>query len=205
VLGILTDAASIPPKVPEPVRHQRRVDGSAGNRPMAEPSLNSPGVVPLVGEGVAAGVPQHVRVGLELQASASGGRPALADEDKGRIYLPSVERLAHLIAKRNPPDSIGAERNLLSQTQTHAVRLGTSAASELIPRLSKHRLIRVAPTLAELGLDGMKLIKKLLFCNKFHDNSWRSIDEPDAKSGQFASAIRQVTRQRRSRSASLRP
>jgi hypothetical protein len=106
-------------------------------------------------------------------------RPALADEDKGRIYLPSVERLAHLIAKRNPPDSIGAEPNLLSQTQTHAVRLGTSAASELIPRLSKHRLIRLAPTLAELGLDGMKLIKKMLFLNKFRCNH-----EPVGKSQQ---------------------
>jgi hypothetical protein len=44
------------------------------------------------------------------------------------------------------------------------------------------------------------LVKKLLFCNKFHDNqadvlSCRSIDEPNAhaKAGQFVSAIRQVT------------
>jgi hypothetical protein len=64
---------------------------------MAEPALDRPGVVPLVGEGVAAGVPQHVRVGLELKAGASGRsldhpgeagrgerRAALADEDEGR-------------------------------------------------------------------------------------------------------------------------
>ena len=35
---------------------------------MAEPSLDRPGVVTLVGKGVAAGVAQHVRVGLELEA-----------------------------------------------------------------------------------------------------------------------------------------
>jgi hypothetical protein len=44
----------------------------------------------------------------------------------------------------------------------------------------------------------LELIKKLMFCNKFHDNqadvlSCRSIDEPNAKAGQFVSAIRQVT------------
>jgi hypothetical protein len=40
---------------------------------MAEPALDRPGVVPLIGKGVAAGVPQHVRVRLELQAGADGG------------------------------------------------------------------------------------------------------------------------------------
>jgi hypothetical protein len=54
----------IPPEVLEPVRRQRRVDRGAGDRPMAEPALDRPGVVPLVGEGVTAGVPQHVRVRL---------------------------------------------------------------------------------------------------------------------------------------------
>ena len=64
---------------------------------MPPPALDRPGVVPLVGEGVAAGVAQHVGVRLQLQAPAgcgaldhpgeagSGeGRPALADEDEGR-------------------------------------------------------------------------------------------------------------------------
>jgi hypothetical protein len=64
---------------------------------MAEPALNSPGVVPLVGKSVAAGVAQHVRVGLQLQAGTGGSpldhsgeagrgerRPAVADEDEGR-------------------------------------------------------------------------------------------------------------------------
>jgi hypothetical protein len=36
---------SIPPKVLEPVRRQRRVDGRAGDRPMPKPVLDRPGVV----------------------------------------------------------------------------------------------------------------------------------------------------------------
>ena len=36
---------------------------------MPEPALDRPGVVALVGEGVAAGVPQHVGMGLEFQPS----------------------------------------------------------------------------------------------------------------------------------------
>jgi hypothetical protein len=39
---------------------------------MAEPALYRPGVVALVGEGVAVGVTEHVRVRLKLQAGTSG-------------------------------------------------------------------------------------------------------------------------------------
>jgi hypothetical protein len=53
-------AASIPPEVLEPVRRPRRVDGRAGDRAMSEPALDRPGVVPLVGQRVAAGMAQHV-------------------------------------------------------------------------------------------------------------------------------------------------
>ena len=60
---------SIPPEVLEPVRRQRRVDRGAGDRPMPEPSLGCPCVVALVGEGVAAGVAQHVRMRLEIEAA----------------------------------------------------------------------------------------------------------------------------------------
>jgi hypothetical protein len=62
---------------------------------MGEPSLDRTGVVAPIGEGVAAGVAQHVRVRFELKASAGRGpldhageagrgewRPAFADEDK---------------------------------------------------------------------------------------------------------------------------
>jgi hypothetical protein len=38
---------------------------------MAKPALDRPGVVPLIREGVTAGVAEHVRVRLDLQASAS--------------------------------------------------------------------------------------------------------------------------------------
>ena len=40
---------------------------------MAEPSLDRPGVVAPVGERIAAGVAQHVRMDLEFEARAGGG------------------------------------------------------------------------------------------------------------------------------------
>jgi hypothetical protein len=69
--------------------------------------------VALVGEGVPAGVPQHVRVGLQLQAGAGGGAPdhageagcgergaALADEDerRNRALAPEPAKGAELVA-----------------------------------------------------------------------------------------------------------
>ena len=65
---------------------------------MAEPSLDRPGVMPLVGEGLAAGVTKHVRMRLQFETKPSACRPlnhprkagsrerraALADEDERR-------------------------------------------------------------------------------------------------------------------------
>jgi hypothetical protein len=62
-----------PPEFLEPVRRQGRVDRRARNRSVAEPSLDRPCVVALVGERVAAGVTEHVRMRLELEAGAGGG------------------------------------------------------------------------------------------------------------------------------------
>jgi hypothetical protein len=80
-----------------PVRRQGRVDRSARDRSMAEPSLDCPGVVPLVGERVPAGMAEHVRVRLQLEAGTRGStldhpgeagrrerRSPLADKDKRR-------------------------------------------------------------------------------------------------------------------------
>jgi hypothetical protein len=39
---------------------------------MTEPPLDRPGVVPLVGERVAAGMAKHMRMGLQLEAGADG-------------------------------------------------------------------------------------------------------------------------------------
>jgi hypothetical protein len=61
-----TAMCSLPPKVFEPVRRQRRVDRGAGDRPMSEPALDRPGVVAIVGQRVGA----HVGVG---GPPASGG------------------------------------------------------------------------------------------------------------------------------------
>jgi hypothetical protein len=69
-----------------------------------KPALNRPRVVPLVGESVSAGVAQHMRVRLELQAGGSGGAlnhagkagrrergSPLADEDEGRRRALALE------------------------------------------------------------------------------------------------------------------
>jgi hypothetical protein len=41
----LNNAASFPPEVLEPVRHQNRVGGRAGDRAMTEPALDRPGLM----------------------------------------------------------------------------------------------------------------------------------------------------------------
>jgi hypothetical protein len=58
-IDVLTVAplSSISPEVLDSISSQCRVDGGARSRPMPEPSLNGPGVAPLVGEGV----PTHGR------------------------------------------------------------------------------------------------------------------------------------------------
>jgi hypothetical protein len=87
----------IPPEILEPVRRQRRVDRGRRDRPVPKPSLNRPGVVAFVGEGIAAGMAQHVGMSLQFEAKTSARRPldhsgkpgrrewraALADEDEG--------------------------------------------------------------------------------------------------------------------------
>ena len=42
---------------------------------MPEPSLDRPGIVSLVGEGIAAGMAKHVRTGFQLKAEPFAGRP----------------------------------------------------------------------------------------------------------------------------------
>jgi hypothetical protein len=99
-----TALASVPPEVLEPVLRQGRVDRGAGDRSMAEPCLDCPSVVPLVGEGVPAGMAEHGRMRLQVEAGTGGGtldQPGeaprdergspLADEDKRRGLAPALE------------------------------------------------------------------------------------------------------------------
>src|SRR5271168_4573432 len=81
--------------------------------------------------------PAAARSIIRAKPAVVKGDPRSLTKTKGESASPSVERLAHLIAKRYPPDSIGAEPNLLSQTQTHAVRLGTSAGLRTDPAALK--------------------------------------------------------------------
>jgi hypothetical protein len=67
---------------------------------MAEPALDRQGVVPLVGEGVAAGVAQHVRVRLELQAGG-GGRPPMLLFQMG--LRPGLESRDNQLGDAVPP------------------------------------------------------------------------------------------------------
>jgi hypothetical protein len=94
----------IPPELLESVRRQRGVDGRAGDRAVAEPSLDGTGIVTLVGKGIATGVAEHVRVGLERKTSGLGGPfnhpseagrcergASLADEDEWRRFALPLE------------------------------------------------------------------------------------------------------------------
>ena len=56
---------SVPPEILEPRWRQLSVPEGVLNIAVSEIGLQSTGIVPLVGQGVTAGVPEHVRVGLE--------------------------------------------------------------------------------------------------------------------------------------------
>ena len=73
-MDVLTVASlGSPARFLELVRSQSAVDSNAGDRPTSEPALNSPSVVPHVGESITPRVRRHVRVDLELQAGAGRG------------------------------------------------------------------------------------------------------------------------------------
>src|SRR5215813_15506665 len=59
------------PEVLEPVRCQLGVTHRVLNVSVPEPSLQRPGVVAGVGQGIAAGMPQHVRMYRELHVGPS--------------------------------------------------------------------------------------------------------------------------------------
>ena len=63
------------PEIPEPHRRQFRVAHRVLDIPVAEISLQGSGVVPLVGKCVAAGMAEHVRMGLKAQLGL-GCQPA---------------------------------------------------------------------------------------------------------------------------------
>src|SRR5712692_6696017 len=71
---------------------------------MTEPPLDRPGIMPLVGERIAAGVAKHVWMRLQLESGPDGRaldhpgkargrerRAALADEDEGRRHALALQ------------------------------------------------------------------------------------------------------------------
>ncbi len=92
---------SSPPELLEAGRVRRRVPDGVLNVPVSKIVLNEPRIRALVGEGEAAGVAQHVRVGkqgqgsglaVRLQKQIDGGSvqwsPLLADKERlaGRLH-----------------------------------------------------------------------------------------------------------------------
>jgi hypothetical protein len=96
----LSQRASLSPEIPKSCWRQLSVSDRVLDIPVAEVSLQGSGVVALIGEREAAGVPQHVRVGLEAktrlsasaldhssEASGAEGRSSLRSEHEGRLRL----------------------------------------------------------------------------------------------------------------------
>jgi hypothetical protein len=94
----------LPPEVFEPVRGQFGVPNRVLNVPMAKVRLQRPRVMARIRQGEAASVPEHVRVGLELQLSLDPGaldhpreagcgewRAPLAYEYEGRRFALPLE------------------------------------------------------------------------------------------------------------------
>jgi hypothetical protein len=81
---------SVPPEVLEPVRRQGRADRGARDRPVAEPPLDRPGVMTLVGERIATSMAEHVRVRLQLKAGGAGRPLDHPGEAGGREWASRV-------------------------------------------------------------------------------------------------------------------
>jgi len=60
--GYFVATTLISPEILESSGRQRRIDRRRRDRAMPQPSLDCPGIVPPVGEGIAAGVSEHVRI-----------------------------------------------------------------------------------------------------------------------------------------------
>jgi hypothetical protein len=83
-------ALAIFPEPSEPVRRHRCVAHGRGNRAVTEIVLNCPRVVPVIGELVAAGMPQHVAVDQERETrglAGAGNHPLITRNAQWRIPL----------------------------------------------------------------------------------------------------------------------
>jgi hypothetical protein len=74
-----------PPNVLEPTGRQRGIARGRVDRAMAEVSLQRPGIDALVGQRIAAGVAQHVRVDLESDLGLLAGTGQELSEPRRRI------------------------------------------------------------------------------------------------------------------------
>ena len=98
VIGGVSDSVSLP-EIVEPGRRQLGVPCSVGNRNVAEPRLDRPGVVSGVGKGIAATMPEHVRVNLYIQPGL-GARPGDQEGEPDRGERPATFRNKHEVGMR---------------------------------------------------------------------------------------------------------
>jgi len=85
-------ALSFSPEIPKTHRRQFRVANRMLNVAMAEISLQGSGVMPFVGQCVAAGVPEHMWMSLEPQTCFSASPPNHACEPCGAEGCSSLRR-----------------------------------------------------------------------------------------------------------------
>src|SRR5947209_4911368 len=92
------------PNLVEPVGRHRRVNDRVADIPVPEKMLQAPRIEALIGERIAGGVPQHVRVDLERRQPWHPRRNA-----PQRLPEPHVgHRLAALVDKNKPADLVPA-------------------------------------------------------------------------------------------------
>jgi len=82
-------SASLSPEIPESSRRQFGVAHRVLDIAVTEVGLQRPRVVALVRQGEAAGVPEHVRVGLEAQTRLSARPLNHASEASGAPHAPT--------------------------------------------------------------------------------------------------------------------
>ncbi len=129
---------------------------------MTEPSLDCPGIVPLVGEDIATGVAKHVRVRLQFEAEPFAGRPldhsgkagrrerraALTHEDEDRLGgPPSVSRKERTTVDR---DRLAGHVSVAHKHHDHLRDLVTNSSA---PNRNAGRDARVDERLAHLRID----------------------------------------------------
>jgi hypothetical protein len=121
---------------------------------MAKPALDCPGVVALGGERVAAGVPQHVGVGLELHAGAGGPPPGAGLSDG--VCSQNSESRGDQLGDAVAPEDDGSEASCNDREKKrggYGVFHGAFLSTKDAPAIRSDRPQKKCPAEARLSLD----------------------------------------------------